>query len=125
MTAEFDYQVFVTGNSRPRNKAIARGVADAVSENGNDWTHRLEGTADSGWMLVDCGGILVNVMTPKSRSFYDLEGRWKGGEIVDLTGVVGPPEGWGEDNDSEDRDSGVEKITIDKYDEASDPFWSV
>jgi len=37
MTAEFEYQVFVTGNSRPRNKAIAMGVRDAIEEAGDNW----------------------------------------------------------------------------------------
>ena len=34
-----------------------------------------EGSADSGWILLDYGEVMVHIMTPKSRLFYDIEGQ--------------------------------------------------
>jgi len=31
---------------------------------------------ESGWILVDCGGVVVNIMKEDIREFYDLEGLW-------------------------------------------------
>ncbi len=36
-----------------------------------------EGTADSGWILLDFGSVVVNVMTPVARKYYALEKLWK------------------------------------------------
>jgi len=49
-----------------------------------------EGSADSGWILLDYGDVMVHVMTPKSRLFYDMEGVWRkrGGESLDLSSVL-------------------------------------
>ena len=49
-----------------------------------------EGSADSGWILLDYGDVMVHVMTPKSRLFYDMEGVWRkrGGESLDLSNVL-------------------------------------
>eukprot|EP00978_Attheya_sp_CCMP212_P040928 scaffold228744_cov31-Attheya_sp.AAC.1 len=51
-----------------------------------------EGLADSGWILLDYGDIMVHIMTPKSRIFYDMEGQWreKGGEPMDLQHLLVP-----------------------------------
>jgi len=86
--------VLCTGHSRPQNQAIRVSIQDDLEDQ-----HGLrpqnglsEGTADSGWVLLDFGSVMVHVMTPKSRAFYDLEGQWskKGGEYMDLSNVVIP-----------------------------------
>jgi ribosome-associated protein len=69
------YLVIVSGNSRPQNQAIANAVKKDVEEvfqirPGS--TGVPEGSADSGWMLLDFGSIMVHVMTPKSRIYYNI-----------------------------------------------------
>merc|ERR1712115_246858 len=51
-----------------------------------------EGSADSGWTILDYGSIMVHVMTPKSRLFYNVEGKWKdqGGEYMDVNDCILP-----------------------------------
>lgn len=51
---------------------------------------RMQGTPESGWILLDYGDIIVHVMTPKSRSYYDLDTFWGNGEAVDLAAVIKP-----------------------------------
>lgn len=95
-----------------------------------------EGSADSGWILLDYGDVMVHVMTPKSRLFYDMEGVWRkrGGESLDLSNVLVVENGGrslssdgsddddddfafdGEDNDEEDDDDAEE----DAYDDDED-----
>ena len=36
----------------------------------------VEGETDSGWILVDCGDVVINIMRQEQRDFYDLEGLW-------------------------------------------------
>jgi hypothetical protein len=40
-----------------------------------------QGSAVSGWILLDYGSIIVHVMTPQMRNFYKLEKRWKEAEV--------------------------------------------
>lgn len=48
------YLVFLSGNSRPQNQAIAAAIAKDVEE-GTGMRENPQGTADSGWMVLDYG----------------------------------------------------------------------
>ena len=117
------FVVIATGNSRPQNQAITAVVQEDVEEqfgllpgaNGVP-----EGSADSGWTILDYGSVMVNVMTPKSRLFYNVEGKWKdqGGEYMDITDAILPNTVVAEDTDSSGGD------TMEGIPEEEDPFWS-
>ena len=36
----------------------------------------IEGSSDSGWILIDCGDIIVHLMTKEDREYYNLEELW-------------------------------------------------
>ena len=36
----------------------------------------MEGKSESGWILIDCGEVVINIMKNEIREFYDLEGLW-------------------------------------------------
>ena len=42
----------------------------------------VEGEAESGWVLVDCGNIVINIMKKDERDFYDLEGLWGADALI-------------------------------------------
>ena len=89
------FVVIATGNSRPQNQAITAAVNEDVGEEFGlkpGATGVPEGSADSGWTILDYGSVMVNVMTPKSRLFYNVEGKWKdqGGEYMDITSAILP-----------------------------------
>lgn len=107
-----------SGNSRPQNQAIAAAIKGDVST-GFDLlpgsTGVPEGSAESGWIVLDYGGVICHVMTPKSRLYYNIEGQWgdKGGEPMDLSDVIIP-------NTIDQTNDG----TITGGVEEDDPFWS-
>jgi ribosome-associated protein len=70
-----DYFVVLSADSDRQ----AAAVADAVDERlGAMGAHRLgaEGRSGGGWVLLDFGDVVVHVMSPEARGFYDLEGLW-------------------------------------------------
>jgi len=95
ITTMTSFIVVCSGNSRPQNQAIAASIQDDVEEEfGEEYVMRgngvPEGNADSGWILLDYGDVMVHIMTPKSRLFYDMEGQWreKGGEYMNLDDIL-------------------------------------
>jgi len=117
------FVVIATGNSRPQNQAITAAVNEDVEEefgllpgaNGVP-----EGSADSGWTVLDYGSVMVNVMTPKSRLFYNVEGKWKdqGGEYMDISEAILPNIPIAEEAAAAVGD------TMEGIPEEEDPFWS-
>eukprot|EP00545_Synedropsis_sp_CCMP1620_P012545 CAMPEP_0119010068 /NCGR_PEP_ID=MMETSP1176-20130426/4771_1 /TAXON_ID=265551 /ORGANISM="Synedropsis recta cf, Strain CCMP1620" /LENGTH=177 /DNA_ID=CAMNT_0006962673 /DNA_START=181 /DNA_END=714 /DNA_ORIENTATION=- len=115
ITTLASYLVIVSGNSRPQNQAIAAAVAKDVEEE-MGLRENPQGTADSGWMVLDYGSVMVHIMTPKSRLYYNVEGQWreKGGIEVDLDKILLP-------NKMEEFAGGD---TMEGISEEEDPFWS-
>lgn len=112
------FVVIASGNSRPQNQAIAAAVKSDVQEQFGllpGSTGVPEGSADSGWIVLDYGSVMFHVMTPKSRLFYNVEGRWveDGGEYMDLSDILIP--------DSPMVAMGKKELDVPAED---DPFWS-
>ncbi len=42
----------------------------------------VEGTPESGWILMDYGGVIVHLFTAEMRRYYQLEDLWKAGHVV-------------------------------------------
>jgi len=131
-TSLTNFVVIVCGTSRPQNQAIANAISKDVEElyDGKRCLGKgvPEGTADSGWILLDYGEVMVHVMTPKSRLFYDMDGQWKGrgGECMDLSDVLMDEDGNVgkvlEGGDIEEKKISMkERLDVEKE---VDPFWS-
>ena len=80
-----DFFLLVTGNNQRQLVAIADAVTEALRAEGRRPEH-VEGYPRHEWILLDYSGFVVHVMTPKSRSFYDLERIWGGSERLELGG---------------------------------------
>jgi len=70
-------------------QAIAGSVEDTMLEK-YDRPIKWQGNPDSGWILLDYGEVIVNVMTEQAREFYDIEDYWSNGELIPLEGLVTP-----------------------------------
>jgi ribosome-associated protein len=70
-----DAMIVVSGNSNRQVKALAQNVIDAAKENGFQ-VLGVEGFEEGDWVLVDLVDVIVQVMIPSVRDFYDLEKLW-------------------------------------------------
>lgn len=76
LSAMFDRVVIATGDSNRHVRSLAKSVADKVSEAGGQ-VLGIEGEDGGEWVLVDLGDIVVHVMQPAVRTYYNLEELWK------------------------------------------------
>jgi ribosome-associated protein len=68
-----DWFVISSGLSDVQVRAIARSVEDQIEEATGRLPLRREGQKEGKWMLLDYGEVIVHVLTPSERSYYDLE----------------------------------------------------
>ena len=76
----FERVVIASGDSSRQVKALADRVGEKVKENGGR-VYGVEGESVGEWVLVDLGEIVVHLMHPTVRSFYNLEEVWGGKEV--------------------------------------------
>ena len=77
LTSLFDRIVIACGDSNRQVKSLARNVQDKVREAGGE-VISSEGEDSGEWVLVDLGDVVVHVMQPAIRSYYNLEELWGG-----------------------------------------------
>jgi len=80
-----DFFLLLTGHNQRQLVAIADAVTETLRAMGQRPAH-VEGYPRQEWILLDYGDFVVHVMTPKSRSFYDLERLWGGSLRLEVTG---------------------------------------
>jgi ribosome-associated protein len=79
-----DYFVLMTGYSRVQVRAIAEAIEGKVGTDLQRQPLRTAGKAEGSWVLQDYGEVIVHIMMPKEREFYNLEAFWSHAERVEL-----------------------------------------
>jgi ribosome-associated protein len=79
-----DYFVIMTGYSRVQVRAIAAAIEEKVETDLQRRPLRSEGKAEGSWVLQDYGDVIVHIMMPKEREFYNLEAFWIHAERISL-----------------------------------------
>ena len=71
-----DWFVICSGLTDVQVRAIARSVEDSLELEAGRQPLRREGQSEGRWVLLDYGELIVHVLTPQERSYYDLESFW-------------------------------------------------
>jgi ribosome-associated protein len=73
----FERVVIASGDSNRQVKALSDRVQERVREAGAR-VYGVEGESGGDWVLVDLGDVVVHIMHPTVRDFYNLEEIWGG-----------------------------------------------
>ena len=75
LTSLYDTLIIASADSNRQVKALAQNVRDKLKEAG---AHIIgvEGEQAAEWILVDAGDLVVHVMQPAVRAYYNLEELW-------------------------------------------------
>lgn len=75
LTSITDCMIVASGDSARQTKALARNVTDKVKAAGGE-VLGVEGEEGGDWILVDLGSVIVHIMHPAVRAYYNLEELW-------------------------------------------------
>jgi len=70
-----DYFVICSGESTRQIEAIWQEIREKLKRGGVVPSH-IEGAADSGWILLDLGEVVVHIFSPSQRDYYQLDDLW-------------------------------------------------
>ncbi len=79
MTSLASYMILASASSSRQTKAIANNVLEKLKELGVN-ARGTEGEREGEWVLVDLGDIIVHIMLPTTRAYYNLEQLWGAAE---------------------------------------------
>ena len=75
LTSIADFMIIASASSTRQTKALANHVKEkmqAISIN----VIGIEGEKNGDWVLVDLGDIIIHIMTPTTRAYFNLEDLW-------------------------------------------------
>ena len=72
-----DYFIISTAQSSAHCKTLINTILEKVRKNGNRKTLNYEGDENTGWVLLDCDGIVVHLFSEEKRNYYHLEQLWQ------------------------------------------------
>ena len=76
-----DYFVICSADNDRQIEAIHEAIDEALKKESVN-TYHYEGTASSGWVLLDVGNIIVHIFTPLEREYYQLESLWGEAPVI-------------------------------------------
>jgi ribosome-associated protein len=79
LTSVASYMIVASASSSRQTKAIANNVLEKLKELGVQ-ARGTEGEREGEWVLVDLGDIVVHIMLPTTRAYYNLEQLWGAAE---------------------------------------------
>ena len=75
LSSLFDRMIIASATSTRQTKALADNVVVKLKALGEE-VHGREGEETGEWILVDLGEVLVHIMQPATRTYYNLEELW-------------------------------------------------
>lgn len=70
-----------TGESERQLKAMSSDIQKELKTQ-STYSLGVEGTPESGWILLDYGSVIVHLLSPGMRDFYNLENLWSKAPVV-------------------------------------------
>ncbi len=82
LTIIADYFVIASADTGRQIDAITEAIDGEIKQKlGLDPLH-IEGTADSGWVLMDYGGVVIHLFSKPQRERYQLEDLWRDARVI-------------------------------------------
>ena len=74
-TSITDFMIIASANSSTQTRALAGNIKEKMNSLGVQVVG-IEGVKEGEWVLVDLGDVVVHIMTPTTRAYFNLEELW-------------------------------------------------
>ena len=78
------YFVIATGGSPSQIQALVRSVGDKALEQVQQKPLAVDGLQHAQWVAMDYADVIVHIMLPEERAFYDIEHLWADAELTEV-----------------------------------------
>jgi ribosome-associated protein len=82
-----DYFVIATGFSTTQVRAIYQAILKAIEAELGRVPVSVEGQGEGIWTLIDYGDVVIHILLPEEREFYNLEAFWGHAEKIDRAAI--------------------------------------
>lgn len=86
-SSAFEGIILASAKGRRHARSLADHLLEQIKKNSLEYLG-MEGYQEGEWILLDLNDIIVHIFVQEIRLFYNLEGFWSKGQIIEL-----PPEG--------------------------------
>lgn len=83
LTQIFDFFVLATGSSKRQIHAMSEEIDHKLEDDLGDKRMGIEGYAESRWVLLDYGTVVIHLFDEETRDYFSLESLWGDAERVD------------------------------------------
>ena len=77
-----DYFVICSGSVDRQLEAISANILDVVKTKHHINARHIEGSGETGWVLLDYVDVVIHIFTPSLRSYYNLESLWANAPVL-------------------------------------------
>ena len=78
-----DFFIICQANSNTQLKAIADFIEEEVKDKCGEPPYKHEGRQAQQWILIDYVNVVVHIMLPEPRKFYQLEEMWSDAPVME------------------------------------------
>jgi ribosome-associated protein len=78
-----DFFIICEAGNNNQLKAIADNIEFEVKQNCGESVYKHEGRQAEQWILIDYVNVVVHVMLPEPRKFYQLEEMWSDAPVIE------------------------------------------
>ena len=82
-SSAFEGIVLASAQSRRHARSLADHLLELIKEHGLEYLG-MEGFQEGEWILLDLNDVIVHIFVQETREFYNLEGFWSRGRMVEL-----------------------------------------
>lgn len=76
-----DYFVICSASSERMINALMKAVVEKAHQAYGS-SARIEGMPQDGWMLADFGDVILHILAPEQRKFYQIEDVWRDAKVL-------------------------------------------
>ena len=77
-----DYFILCSGESDRQLRALTNAIVEGAKEKAGARVWGIEGDAETGWVLIDFGPVIIHLFSPQKRAYYALEELWSDAHVV-------------------------------------------